>query len=79
MVSLAAMPLAVSGNEIEALKVIAINLAMNADPADKAGRDHASMDPYSFTLVQGSLQGHDSATGFPVRSHHLPSLSEGSS
>ena len=51
-----------------------IRFAPLASP--KAGRDKGSvMEPGFFSCVQGSLPGQDSATGFPVRSHHLSGLS----
>jgi len=66
---------AVSARAVEALKPIACNSTMNANPTHKAEKAHAfAMEPSSFSFVQGSLPEHDSTTGFPVRSHHLSGL-----
>src|SRR5271163_5136039 len=57
---------------------MASSVAINARPTHKAERTHVfAMDLSSKVLGQGSRRGHDSATGFPVRSHHLSGLSEG--
>ena len=70
---------AVSLRAVEALKPIAGRSTMNANPThEKAEDSHAfAMEPSSFSFVQGSLPGHDSTTGFPVRSHHLSGLLDG--
>jgi hypothetical protein len=69
---------AVSLRAVEALKPIVGRFTMNANPTHKAEKAHAfAMEPSSFSCVQGSLPGHDSNTGFPVRSHHLSGLLDG--
>jgi hypothetical protein len=66
---------AASVRAVEALKPITGHFTMNGNPTHKAEKAHAcAMEPSSFSFVQGSLPGHDSNTGFPVRSHHLSGL-----
>jgi hypothetical protein len=75
MTSCATVPTTISESAVETLNQIASSIATNANPTHKAERAHAFvMEPSVLNCVQGSLPGQDSATGFPVRSHHLSSL-----
>ena len=73
MINWAAVPTIISDNAVDMRNQIAISVATSARPTHNAERTHAFIMDSSSRLSQGTRRGNDSATGFPVRSHHLPS------
>jgi hypothetical protein len=75
MINCATVPTTISDKAVEILNQIARTVAMGANPTQtEASAQTFCMSVLAPVLVLDSCRGHDSATRFLVRSHHLSRL-----
>ena len=78
MTSCATVPTTISDSAVEILNQIASSVAANASPTQSAAKSPSVRHMHELLNCHSGIgPGHDSATGFPVRSHHLSGLLDG--